>query len=639
MVAVLLFHFDLLPGGWLGVDLFFVLSGFLITRLLVHEQATTGAVILREFWRRRARRLLPALFAVLAGVSIYAAWYPEKVTLPQDLGAQMLATIFYVANWQSILGGGGYWDQYAVQSPLGHMWSLSIEEQFYVVFPLVMVGLFAVLRRRVNAAWLLLGGAVASWSLGVWLLIDGGDFERVYMGTDTRIGGILLGASIGYLTCVPKWRAPLIRWARRLEPFAVVGVLTAIVTLDGTATWTPQRWLFMPAFEVGVTILLVSALGAASSGPIIRIVTSAPVVWLGTISYGLYLWHVPIMLAAERAMVSAPRIVVVLVALSVSLLVAQISFRWLEQPIRKHGFALAGQYRLTAVAVFVVVASLVMTGWSTRAAREVADSRSSTPRTQVVQAPPDTDGSTPSLPAAPAAPGSTAGPSTSSAAELPLARPEGRDGRILLLGDSIAYDMTDAFLGESPELAVTASASSLVGCGIGGVAVDPSQPAGLSDADTVRKCDDWLDDRAGLVSQTQPDVVLLLRANVRRDPVDASTCDPEYRSWLAGVLRSEINQLGSTGAVVAVASRLYVRMGNKASASSDDTTDCVNAVLRSVTEAEPNAVYLPLNEWVCPTRETCRRELDGVVLRPDGLHFQGKGSIAATRWIIQRLFG
>lgn len=181
--------------------------------------------------------------------------------------------------------------------------------------------------------------------------------------------------------------------------------------------------------------------------------------------------------------------------------------------------------------------------------------------------------------------------------------------------------------------------SSLVGCGIGGISPDPTHSSRLNNNSTVRKCDKWMAERGGLVSKSKPDVVLLLRANVNRDPVEPTNCDPDYRKWLDGVVRSEVEELGATGAVVVVASRMYVRMGNKASTESDDVTDCVNSVIRGVTDSAPNAVYLPLNEWVCPTRETCQRVLDDVTLRPDGLHFQGRGSTVAATWIFQKLFG
>ena len=197
VVAVVIFHAGHLRGGYLGVDLFFVLSGFLITSLLLREHTTTGRIGLIGFWARRARRLLPALAVMLLGVALFAATIatPREI---ETLRGDVWATIGYVANWRAITSGHDYWALFRSPSPLEHTWSLAIEEQFYLLWPLVIVGLAAfgrnTLSRRVIG--LSLFGATGSWLI-MQLTYDTANTARAYYGTDARAGALLIGAAIG----------------------------------------------------------------------------------------------------------------------------------------------------------------------------------------------------------------------------------------------------------------------------------------------------------------------------------------------------------------------------------------------------------------------------------------------------------
>ena len=207
VAAVLLFHGGHLTGGYLGVDAFFVLSGYLITSLLVEELATTGTVSLLGFWGRRLRRLLPALLLVLLAVAAYAA-----VVAPADqlaaIRGDALATLGYVANWRQVFTGNDYFALFASPSPLQHTWSLAIEEQFYLVWPLVMLALNrrrsarAVARRTLALSLVL---AAASF-VTMLALADPADNTRVYYGTDTRAASILIGAALAaWVAMRPRW--------------------------------------------------------------------------------------------------------------------------------------------------------------------------------------------------------------------------------------------------------------------------------------------------------------------------------------------------------------------------------------------------------------------------------------------------
>ena len=185
VVAVLLFHDERLRGGYLGVDLFFVLSGFLITSLLLLEFEQHGRISLRRFYVRRARRLLPALGLALAGVALYAAVWARAAELPRIRG-DGIATLFYFQNWREIVTKRSYWDAFTAPSALQHAWSLSIEEQFYAIWPLIVIGVLAFRRsvRAVLVATLVLGGACATFA--VVAAGHGGDQRFLYYSTVSR---------------------------------------------------------------------------------------------------------------------------------------------------------------------------------------------------------------------------------------------------------------------------------------------------------------------------------------------------------------------------------------------------------------------------------------------------------------------
>ncbi|MCB1255660.1 MAG: acyltransferase [Microthrixaceae bacterium] len=667
VLVVVLFHFDLLKGGWLGVDLFFVLSGFLITRIIVHERANTGRINLRNFWRRRARRLLPALVVFLAGVALYLWWYPEKVALPTDVTAQMWATVFYVANWQTILSGSNYWTQYAVESPLRHMWSLSIEEQFYVVFPLAMTALFSITRRRLRVAWVLLGAAVVSWTTGVLILAATGNFERVYLGTDTRIGAVLLGAGVGYLTCVPSIRDRLVSTARLFVVPAFAVMIAAFVLVDGSTNWSPLRWLLMPGFEIAVVILLTAALANKGGAPVDTdsdptrradavstvgamiqgVVASRPLVWLGGVSYGLYLWHIPVKLTVERAMRSSPRAIVVITAILISLAISALSLRFVERPIRTHGLKIAPRGALLGSAFLLVAGSLALSTSATAEARHHAN-RGGDEAMSIITDAPETDPTTTTTteqPVGDESPGeqpplieetTTVPPPVG--IQLPLPRPPDRQPRVLLFGDSLAYDLTKGFTSQAAKMGISASASSLVGCGLGGTRFEADGHPGLTGQDAVARCDAWIAKQASLVDRVKPDAVLVFRVGSRQPEPGSSWCDPTYLQWYTQALNDEIERLSSTGAAVVIAPLVYQHFGGTRSTESDDRTDCLNKTIAEVTSNNPKAASFPLDKWMCPDRDTCRVEEDGVTLRPDGLHFQGPGAVVASRWILGQIF-
>jgi peptidoglycan/LPS O-acetylase OafA/YrhL len=293
VAAVVAFHLGHLDGGFLGVDLFFVLSGFLITSLLVTETQRRGTIDVRRFWLRRARRLLPALLVMLVGVAVLLVVFTPVGDRARFRG-DALATLGYVANWERMAGDQTYWDIFTQPSPLDHTWSLAIEEQFYLVWPLVAL---AILRRRPRseatprARWLgaiAVGGALASLVL-LGLSYSPVDTNRAYFGTDTRIGATLGGAALATIVAG--------RARRQGRPSAAIDVVGAIalvligwslVTVDGQGGWYYRGGL---ALLVLAALVVIRATTGGPPGRVARALSWRPLCLLGIVSYGVYLWH------------------------------------------------------------------------------------------------------------------------------------------------------------------------------------------------------------------------------------------------------------------------------------------------------------------------------------------------------------
>lgn len=351
---VLVYHLfpPLLPGGFLGVDVFFVISGFLITTLLLREWQSRGAIGFPRFWQRRARRLLPALALTICVTVGIGAVIGGDVLL--GIGAQILGASFFVSNWVFIASGTDYFAQDTPEL-LRNTWSLAIEEQFYVLLPLLLVVLLR-LRRTTFAVALLAGIGIASAALMAFLSATGASPTRVYFGSDTHIFGLFLGAAAAYFfhsvqaTPGAVQRSRLVRTLSNLAAALVtVGGLTVLVWLALTLQeGSPTS--FRGGFQLATVAALLVVVSITRSGnPIARVLDVAPLRFIGERSYGIYLWHWPFLVLALAVTAQWPRelwltwlVGVFVLALTVA--AAMLSYRYVELPIRSLG--LRGALRL-----------------------------------------------------------------------------------------------------------------------------------------------------------------------------------------------------------------------------------------------------------------------------------------------------
>ncbi|WP_161965078.1 acyltransferase family protein [Ornithinimicrobium cerasi] len=341
VAAVLVYHLvpGALPGGFLGVDVFFVVSGFLITTLLARELADHGRLDLPSFWRRRARRLVPPLLIVVL-VSVTAARFVGGDLLV-GIGRQTVGALTFTTNWLELAAGASY---FASTSPIlfVNFWSLAVEEQFYLLWPLTLVLALALTRTTRQRVLAVAGIGVASAVAMAVLADPGGDSTRAYYGTDTHLMGLMGGAALALAWADPGNRAGLRTplW-RRWRGYAVLGALAVLLA--------QMRWMGEDSpltFRGGIllaslaTVVLVAGLLEAD-GPWRRLMQLAPLRWLGERSYGIYLWHWPVIVILAAVFPYAPgtatAAVVITSALLLTLTLAELSFRLVERPVRRRG--------------------------------------------------------------------------------------------------------------------------------------------------------------------------------------------------------------------------------------------------------------------------------------------------------------
>lgn len=335
VVAVMLYHlhYSWAPGGLLGVGIFFVLSGYLITGILLRQWNQQHRLDFKDFWIRRAKRLLPALFTMLIVVIVlsYFLHQNQLLVIRQD----SLAAVLYVSNWWYIFHQVSYFQSLGQPSPFEHLWSLAVEEQFYLLFPLL---LWFGLRWLSNSKWLLavsLGMAVVSACLMSWLYQPGVDPSRVYFGTDTRAFALLIGCALAILSPGQTLKEPLSKKKKWLVD--VLGTISLLILL-GFIFGMSQYNSFL--FQGGlvlisiITAILIAVITQPTS-MLGKLFAWKPLKWLGERSYGIYLWHFPIIiLSSPVSNITGIKWTRIIFQVLMTIGVAAVSYRWIENPIR-----------------------------------------------------------------------------------------------------------------------------------------------------------------------------------------------------------------------------------------------------------------------------------------------------------------
>jgi len=612
VLAVLAYHSGLswARGGFLGVDAFFVLSGYLITSLLLAEWRSSGSIGLLAFWARRARRLLPALFLMLLGVVFYAVVFAHPTELDKIRG-DALATIGYVANWRPIFLGQSYFDQFTMPSPLRHTWSLGIEEQYYIIWPLLFFFLLRV--RKVSPGKLLamtLVMAAASAILMGILFRPESDPSRVYYGTDTRAQSLLIGASLAMLL----QRIGPVRGELSSQMLQIGGIQCAVaLAFLWSTTSEDNNLLYRGGFLLLATAVAVVIAAAVQPkpGPLGRALSVLPLRALGLISYGVYLWHWPIYLMMTPARTGWGDEGLFLARLAVTLAIATASYFLIEMPIRRGAFRGRKVSWVLAPAGAVCVAIILVIATRGGISPLAAQSLTSMP---VID---------------------------ESANPQPI--------RVLLLGDSVAGSLSTGFKQVQEQWNLVVWNQSMSACGL----LNVDKEYDMNDKPTknaAQKCRDWVKTWQPDMEAFDPDVVLMVFGGMdnRNRHVDGRvlvTGTPEWEAYLLDGLTKQVDMLSSRGAKVMIATFPCAKPELLSLASPDweeekafRRINLLNNVYRKFVEQHPEVTLVELGRFACPEVHYTDLYIDGVQMREDGLHFiDGEASEIVASWLAPQI--
>jgi len=619
VAGVLAFHsgFSWAQGGFLGVSAFFTLSGFLITTLLLGEHASTGGVDLRAFWIRRFRRLLPAALLGVLVAAAYVLAFGDQVGLDRFRG-DALAAIAYVANWRFVLSDLSYAELFQGDSPLQHFWSLAIEEQFYLVLPLVAV---LALRRPggpTRLAAIALTGLVASVALS--LLVGGGD--RAYYGTDTRMAELL----IGVLLAIWHHRSDL---GRSLSGGvrSSTGVV-ALAAMLGLWVVTDQQSAALHPWGLLVHAVLSAAIIVAvlEPTPVGRILSLGPLTALGRISYGVYVYHWPVFLwlTPERTGLDSASLAALRIAVTLALAIP--SNHFIEQPIR-YGRLRIGGRRTPVMAAGAVVAVTIL---------------AVVPVSLVEREPTIDFGAAEALQeqlleqAARSSTTTTAPPPEVPSEEPDVTSPPGPPPRVALFGDSTALLFLPGLISWSEatgDLDLTGGYTQS-GCGIGRGGTrnwldqgDEQVPEGCN-FDTA-----WIEPLA----LAQPDIAVvqvglwdLVERQIPGDDQRRRIGDPVYDAFLTEeILVANELLLGTADRTVWVLQPPPVASTRQPGDPIFEAIPRYNRLLVDVLGDDARVGFIDMADWLAGTPDGT----DSLRLRPDGTHFTRETSLELAAWL------
>jgi peptidoglycan/LPS O-acetylase OafA/YrhL len=629
VLAVMAFHagFAVASGGVLGVSTFFTLSGFLIASLSLGERASTGRLSLPAFWERRARRLLPASLVTLAGI-VVLQWAAHIGSGPSFRG-DLYSTLGYATNWRLAARGGDYAQLFAAPSPLTHFWSLAIEEQFYLLFPLAFVGLMAAFRRRpLRAGWVFAAAAVASFALAAWTADRSGNSGLAYYGTHTRAGELLVGVCLGFLVANRRVRAAL--GSRLGAPVVRYGSLAALAGLAGLWSWVTlgDTHLFKGLTLLNAALTAVVVLACVrDDGPMRLALGNWPLRMVGKVSYAAYLIHWPLFLFvdAERFDLAPRPLFVVRVILTLTL--ATVSYWVVEYPFRRRLQGLP-RPRLAMVLAGGAASVAVLTGVvPVHASGDVSLDLGGPPPGA---APADFDGD-----------GYQFGTRMDNKVMPVDGNPSVAD--VLLMGDSVAWSLMPGFAGwneNHPDQNVTLDTHLSFGCPLSGPG-DWMGPRGRTP--TWPDCSTWLPDMPKAFDRSQPDVIVMTMGlgDVGGRKVEGkwrSFGDPVFDDWFRDKLAGVADMLASAHTDVVWLTYPDIRVANAddPTADPDDMeindprrVDALNAMVRDELAGRPGFRVVDLNGWV---RSWPSGEFDRDLR--DGVHFTLGGSAIADEFVV-----
>ena len=614
VAAVVVYHFapSVLPAGFLGVDVFFVVSGFLIARLVTREIARSGTVSLGNFWARRARRLLPAL-ATLTVVVLIAAAIDLSTTELHDIRAQALGTLFYCANWVIIVGKGSYFTNLGRPSPFLHMWTLAVEEQFYVVLPLVLLAARrTVVRHPVRAATVALAGALASTVWMAVLVSPSGDPSRGYLGSDSHAMGLLVGVALGVVAgagATGPWDA-LAEWVRanvvaaRVASLSAAAALIAVVVTMRLARDSTLA-LYRGGFGVFAVLcaLIIWVVVVVPDAPIARVLRTPWLAAIGLRSYSLYLWHWPVRVFVSPS--GTHGFALFAIRLLVSVVLAEISFRFVEQPFRVGVVARRTKSRgaVAYYGVLVVVAAVLVT---------------------TVAAP------------------KTLPPQSLAALPKLTGNHDPKALRVDLFGDSTALVFGYGGALSAKQLGISVGGDAQLGCGL----VQTPHVSGPREISGPKDCAGW-EARWRASMRRDPHARLAVMAGAwealdQRTPLGVVRFGtPAWTNVITAAVRDALTVLTSDGRTVYLFEVPCYGAGNAndplPERADPRRLDALNAIYASVARSIPKVEIVHWRALVCPGGRRAEKVGNVRLWLPDDQHLTNAGAVAVWKWWLPQL--
>ena len=660
VLAVIAFHADLAwaRGGFLGVDAFFVISGFVITRSMLDEHRREGALDLARFWSRRLARLLPALLLLVGVLTAYVC--VRRVDDLPDFRGDAISALLYVSNWRFWAGGDGYFASTHGPSLLQHTWSLAVEEQFYLVWPLVAALAFRRGRPRSRLLAFAVGGAAASMALQIGLAVAGAGAGRIYFGSDTRAQSLLVGAGVACLLTDVAAGPISRRWRSTMHGAAGAGLATTALlwwAADGRSPWLNRGGFAVAALAVAGVIPSVTLV---PEGVIAKVLSVEPLRWLGRISYGVYLWHWPVQLTLTHSATGLRGSALILVRFVITVATAAASYYVLELPVRRRTApALLRIARLTALSVGVAGAVTIAASLATPTISSTSDEGIGV---AALSASPLANGAVPEpLPAAspvpPPAPPPATAPHVVAAATAPIApapttepRPAATTTprsppshssppptpvyRVAVLGDSVAQSVARGLIPVSSQYGLQVLDDAVLGCG-----VTPSGGYRLAGKEhgLAVECEGWEQTWNDRLHRDTPEVVLVQLG--RHEVLDrqfqgrwTDIFDAEFAAYVTGQVDQSLVVAGRSGAAIVVLTAPYYRGAERPDGGQWPENDPLrvdrfNDIVREVAARHPEVLLVDLGRRTNPSGRFTAT-MDGVRMRRDGVHY----TVQACRW-------
>jgi peptidoglycan/LPS O-acetylase OafA/YrhL len=613
LLIIMGYHFGVgwLQGGFFSLDIFYVLSGYLITGLLLSEYRKRGRIKLSAFWLRRARRLLPALVIVLVVVTLFIR-FAEPVGLFPDFRISALSALFYFSNWWQIAASSNYFTTVGPVYPLAHTWSLAVEEQFYLVWPLVVVAVMHLSRTFVRGIRILLilsfVGAAASVFEMAHLYSPTANLTRLYFGTDTHAQSILIGAVLACVMTMIEMRrgasgmAPAatsvaLRWfLTALAVAGLAGTLTLTYTLIGTSSLDYRGGFALSGLSAAAIVI-----GAVCvpGGPVARLLSWRPLMWVGTVSYGAYLWHYPVFVFLDFDRTGLFGLPLLVVRFALTFALATLSYYLVERPVMIGTFWRSLKSIPPAVAVTVVTVAVVLVG--TLAPGVEAPAGAGTP--QAVKA-------------------------EYEAIQVTNFDGAGNRVKVLMVGDSLSLTVAVGLAPYAHKYGVDLGGKSTTGCGVA-VAL-PVNVHGVI-GEPFPDCPLWPKNWAYDVQVLRPQVVGLVigwweTADRMYQGRWQHLGDPAFDAYETAQLEKAVTILSSQGARVALFTAPYFHSGDQPNGEPWDQdsparVNRLNQIVEAVAAQHPGVVsVIPLHQYLDPQGQFTW-SIDGNVIRqPDGIH-------------------